>query len=144
MLKRKRVLIALATLMILAASLSLPLSASAGRAVQEHGSLFVPPDANDPCVLTVGRISVTIPPGSMPDGGPVILHVSTTPDNEFTAHFLPNRQFELPVVLDFGSAETVYYHRGNSETPLQTGDVDGDGDGGEISSDHFSRYSGWY
>ena len=65
MFKRKRVLITLATLMIAAASLVIPLSASAGRFVHERGSMFVPPDAETTYVLQVGNISVTIPPGSM-------------------------------------------------------------------------------
>jgi len=101
--------------------------------------MLVPADATVPYTLTVGEISITIPVGAMPDGGPISLFVTSSPDGWFMAEFLPDRQFVTPVLMDFGSVqgETVYYHDGDNLVPLRT-------QGGKLWSPHFSRYSGWH
>ncbi len=139
MFKNRRLLWVLVSFVLVVSALLLPLTASAGRFTRERGFMFVPANATIPYTLTVGQVSVTIPPGAMPQGGPVILFVVTSADGWFMAEFLPERAFAQPVLMDFGSVrdETVYYHDGGALVPLRT-------QGGKLWSPHFSRYSGWH
>ncbi len=130
-------------LLLVVSLLIFPASASAGRTVVQKGSMFVPPAATETYTLTVGRVSVSIPPGAMPEGGRILLQVRNK-DGWFQAKFSPDREFQVPVIMDFGEAEVVYYHEGREIVPIVTEDLDGDGAVGEIASMHFSRYSGFY
>ncbi|OGO05340.1 MAG: hypothetical protein A2Y60_04110 [Chloroflexi bacterium RBG_13_54_9] len=141
---RKRTFVSILLVLLVVSALVLPMTASAGRFTREQGFMRVPRGATEAYTLTVGEVSVTIPPGALPKGGPVILIVTTGPRGQFLANFGPSYRFQAPVMMEFGDAEVVYYHYGNAQIPLYTGDLDGDGDSGEIESEHFSRYSGWF
>ncbi|MCD6519827.1 MAG: hypothetical protein J7M05_07895 [Anaerolineae bacterium] len=144
MYRHRKLLLTILLIAVLVGILAFPLSASAGRFKVERGFMFVPPNATTSYHLQVGKISVTIPPGALPRGGPVILTVISRRGGQFLADFRPDYQFAKPVLMDFGTAPVVYYWEHGQRVPIQTSDLDGDGEVGEILSDHFSRYSGWY
>jgi len=106
--------------------------------------MFVPRNSTQDHTLTVGRVSVTVPAGALPQGGPVVLHVATDSEGRFRADFLPNYSFARPVLMKFGAAPFIYYHTGHDCIRIDTADIDGDGEGGEVWMGHFSRYSGWF
>ncbi len=143
MAKNKRFWVSLLIAAVLIGALIVPLAASAGKAVVRHGIMLVPPRAAIPYRLQVGEFSVTIPAGALPKGGPVIIHTMQR-DNWFQVDFLPERQFAAPVMMDFGTAPVIYYQHNGTQNEIWTSDLDGDGQVGEIYSDHFSRYSGWH
>ncbi len=122
---------------LMVVTLILPMAASAGGDVRQTGSMVVPAGATMPYTLTVGRVSVTIPPEAMPQGGVVSLRVIETPSGRFIAEFLPNCDFEVPVTMDYDTAPWVEYHLKGQKVRIPT-------DEGKIESSHFSRYSGWF
>jgi len=127
------------------ATLVMPLSASAAPgAKHERGMIHLPANITEPVTLQVMDVSVTIPVGAMPKGGPVILKVTKTPDGGIQADFHPERQFNKPVIIKIGDAPIVYYIAKGKTTAIETSDLDGDGKVGEFYSTHFSRYSGFY
>jgi len=140
-------LVALFSMLLILGTLLAPVTAFADKGksgwYNETGHVMVPEDASEEIVLAVGPVSVTLPPGAMPEGGPVILHVKWTDDGAFRADFHPDREFDVPVLIDFGTAETVVYSGPGGSEVIPTQDLDGDGEVGEIYSDHFSRFSGW-
>jgi hypothetical protein len=144
MLSNRRFFTRIVLLLVVLASLVLPLTASAGNSSTRTGAMFVPPNATRDYRLQVGQFGVTIPTGAMPKGGLVILRVTTQRDGSFEVDFYPEMQFAKQVIMDFGpKTQIVYYHDDEQLVPIPTSDVDGDGQGGEILSWHFSRYSGW-
>jgi len=140
-------LVALLSVLLILGTLLAPITALAGKGksrwYNETGHVMVPEGATDDTVLSVGPVSVTLFPGSLPEGGPVVLHVKWTDEGVFRADFHPDRAFDVPVLIDFGTAETVVYTSHGSTEVIVTEDLDGDGEVGEIYSDHFSRFSGW-
>ena len=137
----------LITAMVLLLTLALPMTAFAGKGGgrwhNATGHIQVPAGATEDSVLTVGPVSVTLFPGSLPEGGPVVLHVKWDDSGAFRADFHPDREFDVPVLIDFGTVATVEYVGPHGSEIITTSDLDGDGEVGEIYSDHFSRFSGW-
>ena len=133
----RRLWLSVFAITLIVAMLAFPLTASAGRATRDQGLMFVPPFARQSYTLTVGRVSVTVPPRAMPWGGFVYLRVVETHSGHFTADFLPDREFDVPVTMDYDTAPWVEYHSRNGPVRIWTS-------GGEIESYHFSRYSGWF
>ena len=142
--RTNRRLVTIVSAILLIAGLVLPMSASAGRYSHRIGFMFVPRNTTQDYTLTVGEVSVTIPAGALPHGGPVLVHVVTDSAGRFRADFLPDYTFAKPVLMEFGDAPFVYYHAGTDLIRIETSDVDGDGDVGEVWMGHFSRYSGWF
>lgn len=140
-------LVALLSVLLILGTLLAPVTAFAGKGksgwYNETGHVMVPEGATEDTVLSVGPVSVTLFPGSLPEGGPVVLHVKWTDEGVFRAGFHPDREFDVPVLIDFGTAETVVYSGHGGSEVIITQDLDGDGEIGEIYSDHFSRFSGW-
>jgi len=140
---RRRLVMAL-SMALLVGILAMPMAASAGKSTRTMGFMMIPAGATQDYTLTVGDVSVTVPAGALPKGGPVMIHLTADPDGQFRADFLPDRKFSSPVLIKFGSAEVVYYHYRNTLQSIVTSDIDGDGEVGEVWMDHFSRYSGWF
>lgn len=140
----RRDLVTILSVALLLGVLAMPFVASAAGASRSIRFMRVPANAGEDYTLTVGEVSVTVPAGALPKGGPVIIHLTTDVDGQFRAAFLPEGEFARPVLIKFGSAEVVYYHDRNTLQPIYTSDVDGDGQLGEVWQDHFSRYSGWF
>lgn len=138
MIGNRKWLLAAFFIVLMIATLAMPLSAlAAPGTVREKGMIHVPAGITEPVTLQVMDISVTIPPGAMPKGGPVVLMVTKSANGFTQADFLPERQFEQPVMIRFGTAPLVYYWSRGRTVSIET-------DGGEFISDHFSRYSGFY
>ena len=137
MTRNRRLLLSMMAIMLIVATLALPMTALAGRATRQQGFMFVPPFTQKSHTLTVGRISVTVPPRAMPWGGFVFLRVVETPSGYFVADFLPDRDFAVPVIMDYDTAPWVDYH--SKRGPVRIWTVNG-----KIESWHFSRYSGWF
>lgn len=133
----RRLSLALIALMLVVAMLALPMTASAEGAFHGRATLDVPADLESPVTLTVGRISVTIPPGAMPEGGTISLRVVETPSGRFVAEFLPDLDFEVAVTMDYATAPWVDYMTKKGPQRMWT-------ENGKIQSYHFSRYSGWF
>ena len=53
------------------------------------------------------------------------------------AEFLPDREFRVPVTMDYDTAPWVDYHSKRGPVRIWTMN-------GKIDSWHFSRYSGWF
>jgi hypothetical protein len=140
---QRRGFLTVLTMVLVIAALLLPMSASAGRWETAVGKMMVPRNATETCTLVVSGISVTIEPGDYPKGGPVVLQVKRSSDGQFVASFHPELNFVNPVVMDFGTVAQVIYESKSGPVVIPTSDLDGDGEVGEISSMHFSRYSGW-
>ncbi len=143
MVKNKRLLTSLLVAIVLIGALVAPLAASAGKMIVRSGMMLVPRHASVPYRLQVGEFSVTVPVGALPKGGPVIIRTMQR-DDWFQVDFLPERQFAAPVMMDFGTAPVIYYEHNGTQDEIWTSDLDGDGQVGEIYSNHFSRYSGWH
>lgn len=135
--RNRRILLSVFAIILVVATLALPMAASAGGALQARGSMLVLPGTQQSHTLTVGRISVTVPPGAMPEGGIVSLRVVETPNGRFIAEFLPDREFDVPVTMDYDTAPWVDYHAKSGLERIWTAN-------GKIQSWHFSRYSGWF
>jgi len=142
--RTRRRLVAVLSVALLLGVLVMPLAASATKTSRAMGFMMVPARATQDYTLTVGDVSVTIPPGALPKGGPVMIHLTADRNGGFCVDFLPDRKFTRPVLIKFGSAEVVYYHYRNMLVPIRTSDIDGDGELGEVWMEHFSRYSGWF
>lgn len=134
----RRLLVSVLAIMLVVMTLALPMTASAGGAFHGYGSLYVPAGTTESHTLIVGRVSVTVPPGAMPEGGYVSLSVLETPSGRFKADFLPDRDFDKPVIMDYQTAPWVEFQakRGGPQRIWTTD--------GKIESQHFSRYSGWF
>ena len=143
---RQRLLILLTVLLIVSALL-LPMTAFAGkdkgRWRSARGRMRVPAGATESYRLRVGPVKIVVPPGALPDGGPVVLRVRWNSKGDFIADFKPDHVFAAPVMMDFGSGDVVYYHSRGGLVPIRTEDLDGDGAPGEIHCNHFPRFSGW-
>jgi hypothetical protein len=133
----RRLWLSVIAIALIVATLALPMTASAGRAIRQSGFMFVPPFARQAYTLSVGRVSVTVPPKAMPWGGVVYLRVVETPSGHFVADFLPDRDFDVPVTMDYDTAPWVDYYSKRGPVRIWTTD-------GRIDSWHFSRYSGWF
>lgn len=142
--RTNRRLVTILSAALLIAVLALPMAASAARYTRSIGFMWVPRNTSQDYTLTVGQVSVMIPAGALPQGGPVLLHVIADSEGRFRADFLPNYTFARPVLMKFGTAPIIYYHDGHTLVPIQTSDIDGDGEIGEVWMGHFSRYSGWF
>jgi hypothetical protein len=147
MLKKARRLTVLVVFALMAVLMIFPLEASAGRwpkAEREYATMYVPRNLRSPMTLEALDVSVTVYPGCMPRGGRIIMHVTRDRNGEVVADFLPEQEFSRPVLIDFGEAPVVIWESSHGDVYIRTSDVDGDGDGGEFYSDHFSRYSGFF
>jgi len=138
---KKRLLLVLSLLLIVSA-IALPMAVSAGSYSVRFGFMWVPRQMQAPKTLTVDGISVTVMPDSIPNGGPVILRVIRGPDGWFMADFWPDREFEIPVVMDFGGVYELNYHAGSSLLPIVPRSPELVW--ARFFSEHFSRYSGWH
>lgn len=138
MVHNRRLLVSVLAIMLVLVTLALPMTASAGGAFQGYGSMYVPAGTTQSHTLIVGRVSVTIPPGAMPEGGYVSLSVLETPSGRFKADFLPDREFAVPVIMDYDTAPWVEFQakKGGPQLIWTTD--------GKVESTHFSRYSGWF
>ena len=143
--RTKQRLLALLTVLLIASALLLPMTAFADQDkwYQANGHMIVPAGATESYSLSVGSVKIVVPPGALPDGGPVVLRVRWNDNGDFIADFKPDRVFAAPVMMDFGSGNVVYYHSSSGLVPIQTQDLDGDGEPGELYCNHFSRFSGW-
>jgi hypothetical protein len=134
-------------MMVMIAAMLLPMTALAesgkGKWYNDVGNMMVPAGATEAYTLSVGPVRLVVPPGALPEGGPVVLRVKWTDAGQFEANFSPEREFAAPVMMDFGTVEVVYWESSAGTVAIQTDDLDGDGVVGEIYSDHFSRFSGW-
>lgn len=139
MLGKRRVFLGVLAVAFIVAAAVLPLPVLGDGFSRDKGSMFVPAGSQEPMTLTVSGISVTVPVGSMPKGGKVMLFVTENSEGWFMAEFLPSQKFDVPVIMDFGTVrdEVVFYHEGAKLVPLKTS-------GGKLFSPHFSRYSGWH
>ncbi|HHX43467.1 MAG TPA: hypothetical protein GX714_05705 [Chloroflexi bacterium] len=138
MMRNRRRVLSIVVVMLMLAMLVLPMAASAGGAIKQSGLMIVPPFAQRSYTLTVGRVAVTVPPGAMPwYGGIVYLSVHETPSGRFKAEFLPDREFPVPVIMDYDTAPWVDYHSPRGPQRMWTTN-------GKLKSWHFSRYSGWF
>jgi len=108
-----------------------------------RAQMTVPPNPTKTYRLDAGPVRLLVPPDALPEGGPVRLRVVWNDRGRFVADFTPDRQFDANVLMDFGVPKTVYYHSASGKVRIDTQDLDGDGEVGEIYSDHFSRFSGW-
>jgi hypothetical protein len=138
---------ALLAILLVAAALVAPQGVAAGRPLRverESASMYVPRNLRAPMTVEALDVSVTVYPGCMPRGGRIILHVSRDRTGKVVADFLPDQTFDKPVLIDFGEAKVVVWESPKGDIKIRTADVDGDGDGGEFWSDHFSRYSGFF
>lgn len=138
MTRNRRILSSVIVIMLIVATLALPMAVSARGAVRQTGLMLVLPFTQHDHTLTVGRVSVTVPSGAMPWGGLVYLTVLETPSGHFIAEFLPDRDFDVPVIMSYDTAPWVDYHA--KKGPPQRIWTDN----GTIHSWHFSRYSGWF
>jgi len=143
MTNRRRLFVSILSIIVVVSALALPFGASAAKWLQLKGKMMVPRNATEPSELRVGEFGVVIYPESMPKGGPIMLHARVAPDGAFVVQFHPERDFDAPVMMDFGTCAEVVYEGPQGNETIVTQDLDGDGEVGEIWSDHFSRYSGW-
>ena len=67
--RNRRLLLSVFAIILIVATLALPMAASAGGALQARGFMLVLPGTQQSHTLTVGRISVTVPPDAMPEIG---------------------------------------------------------------------------
>jgi len=143
MYKKRRLVLSLLAVAVLVGMLVLPMTASAGRFTRENGVMWVPADLQEPMTLSVDGVSVTVPPGAMPRGGIVVLHVMREPATGwFQVDFLPDRQFPVPVIMDFGEVFELNYMGPDGPEPIiprMPYRVRA-----RFLSPHFSRYSGWH
>jgi hypothetical protein len=121
MLTKKRLFLSLLAVAMVLAILVLPTAASAGYLHKESGWMWVPAHFSSPRVLSVDGISVSVPPGAIPDGGLVVL---------------------TSVTMDFGDVYELNYLGPDGAVPIVPHS--------EVRvharflSQHFSRYSGWH
>jgi hypothetical protein len=143
MLTKKRLFLSLLAVAMVLAILVLPTAASAGYLHKESGWMWVPAHFSSPRVLSVDGISVSVPPGAIPDGGLVVLTVVRDPHTGwFQVDFLPDREFPVSVTMDFGDVYELNYLGPDGAVPIVPHS--------EVRvharflSQHFSRYSGWH
>lgn len=145
--RTKQRLFILLTVLLVVSALLVPMTTFAdqgwGNWYKANGQMLIPAGATASYSLSVGPVKIVVPPGALPDGGPVILRVRWNSNGDFIADFLPDHVFAAPVMMDFGSGDVVYYHSRSGLVPIRTQDLDGDGAPGEIHCNHFSRFSGW-
>ena len=143
MYKKRRLVLSLLAAAMLVAMLVLPMAASAGRITNAIGLMWVPANTQRTQTLSVDGVSVAIPPGAMPDGGIVILLVRREPATGwFQVDFLPDREFDVPVTMDFGDVYELNYISSGGSIPIVPWSphlVRA-----RFLSPHFSRYSGWH
>ncbi len=138
--KFSRIVLTLLVVVMLAA----PFAASAGSRGTAWGLMIVWPHSSRAYTLNVNGFAVTVPSGALPNGGIIIERVTVKGNGEFSVEFYPDYRFSEDVIMDFRSAETVYYHSDSGLIAIPTYDLDNNGEVGEFFSEHFSRYSGWY
>ena len=128
---------ALALLVFIMAILVLPGMASARGFSLAHSQQFL--DPGEGIVLEAGPVTLTVPEGAVPDGGQVGMHVKWEQGEWIELNLVPEQTFAVPVTLDFsefGDA-TIYYLDHGQLVLMEIVD-------GSLTTDHFSRYSGWY
>ena len=127
----------LVSILFIAALLALPGMASAGSFSVAHAKQFLAP--GEGTVLVAGPVTLTVPEGALPDGGLVGMHVKWEQGGWLELNLVPEQSFPVPITLsfsEFGDAAIYYLNHGEPEL-IEVID-------GSYSTDHFSRYSGWY
>lgn len=140
--RTRRLLFSVLVVALLLGTLAMPLAAQAGKYGRQMAVTWVLPGQQQ--TLSVGDVTLVIPAGALPLGGPVVAVVKTNP-KEIRAEFTPDYTFRKPVLLSFGKVNPVYYvqsKNGKDVTPLE-GYKGSDGKY-YFPITHFSRYSGWF
>ncbi len=133
---KQRILSRVMILVLVVATLLVPVTAYAGNTVYKDYE-YVPAGTTEAVILEAGFVTVTIPAGALPQGGGVAAKVKLDDDGTFSAVFGPDQTFATSIIVDFGpDVEIVYYY--SDAGPVLVNLVDG-----KLITNHFSRYSGW-
>jgi hypothetical protein len=140
MTRNRRISLLILSVLLLATTLATPMAA-AGQPRYQHDSARVFLDPGEGATLQAGGMTVVIPEGAFPKGGPIIMHVKWIDGEWFRLDLLPHREFVDAVWINFGEFgdANVYFHGPHGLEPVPSGCAYC-----WCVTYHFSRYSGWY